>query len=149
MSDLDKKILTLIQDDFPISSRPYAAIGQNVGCSENEALSRVMAMKKAGVIRRIGGNFDSRRLGFVSTLVGMQVPEEHLDRVASLVNSYPQVTHNYERNDRFNLWFTIIARSRRELRRILQEIARAVPEATLVNLPATKVFKLKVRFDPV
>jgi DNA-binding Lrp family transcriptional regulator len=149
MDSLDKKILSLIQDDFPIVSRPYAAIGEKVGCSENEAFRRVMAMKKAGVIRRIGANFDSRRLGFVSTLVGMQVPPQHLERVASLVSSYPQVTHNYERNDDTNLWFTVIAQSRQELERIVREIASRTPEARVLNLPAKKVFKLKVRFEPI
>lgn len=149
MDSLDKKILSLIQDDFPLVSRPYAVIGEKVGCSENGAFRRVMAMKKAGVIRRIGGNFNSRRLGFVSTLVGMQVPPQHLERVASLVSSYPQVTHNYERNDETNLWFTVIAPSKQELEKIVREIASRAPEARVLNLPSKRVFKLKVRFEPV
>jgi DNA-binding Lrp family transcriptional regulator len=148
MDKLDRKILAIIQDDFPLTARPYAVIGERVGCSEEEAFRRVVAMKRAGIIRRIGGNFDSRKLGYVSTLVGMTVPEKELERVAALVSSYPEVTHNYQREDSVNLWFTIVAESRDRMEQILQEIHRNVPEAEMLNLPAKKVFKLKLRFDP-
>jgi len=148
MENIDKNILRLIQEDFPLASRPYAVIGEKVGCSEEEAFRRVMAMKRAGLIRRIGGNFDSRKLGYVSTLVGMRVPEKDLEHVAALVSSYPEVTHNYQREGSVNLWFTLVAESKDRLERILQEIEQKVPEAEMLNLPAKKVFKLKVRFDP-
>ncbi|NQT82360.1 Lrp/AsnC family transcriptional regulator [bacterium] len=148
MDNIDIKILEFIQEGFPLASRPYAAIGEEVGCSEQEAFRRVISMKKAGVIRRIGANFDSRKLGYVSTLVGMRVPEKDLERVAALVNCYPQVTHNYQREDTFNLWFTLVAQSRKELEQIVEEIRMAAPEAELLDLPAKRVLKLRVRFDP-
>lgn len=148
MDDLDKKILAVIQDDFPLASRPYALIGERVGCSEEEAFRRVVAMKRAGIIRRIGGNFDSRKLGHVSTLVGVRVPETDIERVAALVCSYPEVTHNYQREDSVNLWFTIVAKSKDRLEQILREIQERIPEAEMLDLPAKKVFKLKVRFNP-
>jgi len=148
MDELDRNILRLIQEDFPLAPRPYAIVGEKVGCSEEEAFRRIMAMKSAGVIRRIGGNFDSRKLGYVSTLVAMRVPEEAVHRVAALVSSYPQVTHNYQREGPLNLWFTLVAESAAELKRILEEIKSQAPEAELLNLPAKKVFKLRVRFDP-
>ncbi len=148
MDDLDRKILAVIQDDFPLASRPYAVIGQKVGCSEEEVFRRVMAMKREGVIRRIGGNFDSRKLGHVSTLVGLRVPADDIERVAAHISSYPEVTHNYQREDSVNLWFTIVARSRDRLEEILREIRQRLPEVEMLELPAKKVFKLKVRFDP-
>ncbi len=148
MDDLDKKILDLIQEDFPLLPRPYAAIGEKLGCPEQEVFRRVLAMKKSGVIRRIGANFDSRKLGYATTLVGMRVPAEKLEQAAALVSSYPQVTHNYQREGPVNLWFTILAESLRELKRILDEIRVKAPEEEVLNLPAKKVFKLKVRFDP-
>lgn len=148
MDDLDRKILALIQHDFPLVSRPYALIGEKVGCSEEEAFRRVVAMKRAGIIRRIGGNFDSRKLGYVSTLVGIRVPEENLDRVAALVNSYPEVTHNYQREGPVNLWFTLVAESSAQLERILHEIQSRTAQAEMISLPAEKVFKLKVHFEP-
>ncbi len=148
MDDLDRRIIGLIQDDFPLESRPYAVIGERVGCSEEEAFRRVIAMKKAGVIRRVGGHFDSRKLGYVTTLVGMKVPEKDVDRLAALINSYPQVTHNYEREGQVNLWFTLVAESRREIERILDQIKAQAPDAEVFDLPAKRIFKLKVHFDP-
>ncbi len=148
MDTLDAKILALIQDDFPVVLRPYAAIGEKVGCSQEEAFRRVMAMKKAGIIRRIGGSFHSRNLGYVTTLIGVAVPEKDLEGVACLINSYPQVTHNYQREGPVNLWFTIVAESQAELERIIREISARTPQAEMLDLPAEKVFKLKVRFAP-
>jgi DNA-binding Lrp family transcriptional regulator len=147
MDDLDKKILGLVQEDFPLVPQPYAVIGEKVGCSEEEAFRRVRAMKRTGLIRRIGANFDSRKLGYVSTLVAMRVPQKDVEHVAVLVSSYPEVTHNYQREDSVNLWFTLIAESKNRLEQILQEIEQRFPGVEILNLPAKKVFKLKVRFD--
>jgi len=148
MDNLDKKILSLVQVDFPATHRPYAAIGEKVGCSEDEAFRRVMAMKTAGVIRRIGGHLDLRKLGYVSTLVSMSVPEDEVESVAAFVSSYPQVTHNYQREGPVNLWFTLVAESADEVERILHEIKTRAPQAELIDLPAKRVFKLKVHFVP-
>ena len=74
-------------------------------------------------------------------------PTPRFERVAALVSSFPQVTHNYMREDRVNLWFTVIAESEEELNRLLAEIKARVPEAEILNLPAKKVFKLRVQFD--
>jgi DNA-binding Lrp family transcriptional regulator len=150
MDNIDRKILAFVQADFPLVERPYAVIGEKVGCSEEEAFRRVMEMKEAGLIRRIGGSFDSRKLGYVTTLVAMRVPENELERVAGLVNRYPQVTHNYERDGaRFNLWFTVVAESREKLVKILAEIRAEAPGAEMLELPARRLFKLEVRFDPI
>ncbi len=149
MDNLDKKVLALIQEDFPLTHRPYAAIAERAGCTEEEAFRRVMRMKEAGLIRRIGGNFDSHKLGCVTTLVAMRVPEQEAESVAAIVSSYPEVTHNYQREGQFNLWFTVVAESANEMERILHEIGTRVPGAEVLNLPAKKVFKLNVRFEPV
>lgn len=148
MDELDSRILRLIQDDFPLTPRPYAEIGRRVGCSEEEAFRRVLAMKKAGVIRRIGGTFDSRRLGYVTTLVGMQVAQKDIERAAAFVSSFPEVTHNYQREDEIPLWFTLVCNSQRRLQEIIREIDRKFPDARLLDLPAKRIFKLKVHFDP-
>jgi len=147
MDDIDIEILRIIQEGFPLVSRPYAVIGEKAGCSEQEAFRRVMALKEAGVIRRIAASFDSRRLGYVSTLVGMRVPEKHLERVAHIVNGFPQVTHNYQREGPLNLWFTVLAESEERLRRTLDEIKGAAPEAEMFDFPAKRVFKLRVHFE--
>ena len=146
LDELDKAILNEIQSHFPIVSRPYAEVGRRVGVSEEEVIRRVKQMTAAGVIRRIGANFTSRKLGYTSTLCAAQVPEELLARFAQVVNRYPEVTHNYLRRHRYNVLFTLIAESPARLTKILEEISQASGVAEILSLPAREVFKIKVDF---
>jgi DNA-binding Lrp family transcriptional regulator len=144
--DLDRAILNEIQSHFPIVSRPYAEVGKRVGASEDEVVARVLAMAEAGVIRRLGANFTSRKLGYTSTLVAARVAPESLDHFVAVVNRYPGVTHNYLRRHRYNVWFTLIAESEDRLNQILAEISQASEVAEILSLPAQEVFKIKVDF---
>ena len=146
LNDLDRAILNEIQSHFPIDSRPYAEVGRRVGASEEEVLARVTAMAEAGIIRRLGANFTSRKLGYTSTLVAARVTPESLDHFVAVVNRYPGVTHNYLRRHRFNVWFTLIAESEERLNGILEEISAASEVAEILSLPAQEVFKIKVDF---
>jgi DNA-binding Lrp family transcriptional regulator len=145
LDDLDKAILNEIQSYFPIVSRPYAEMGRRVGVPEPEVLARVRAMVEAGIIRRIGANFTSRKLGYTSTLCAASVPLEQVEQFAQTVNRYPGVTHNYLRRHRFNVWFTLIAESPERLEEILGEISR-VTGIQVLSLPAREIFKIKVDF---
>jgi DNA-binding Lrp family transcriptional regulator len=145
LDPLDRAILNEIQSNFPLVSRPYAEMGQRVGVSEAEVMRRVEALQDAGVIRRIGANFTSRKLGYTSTLCAARVPDEDLERFAQVVNHYPGVTHNYLRRHRYNVWFTLIAESEERLQEILEEINRA-SGVHILSLPAKEVFKIKVDF---
>ena len=143
---IDRKILDLIQSGFPIERRPYAKIGQLCGIAEEEAFRRVERMRETGLIRRLGANFQSAGLGFVSTLCAERVPSAKLDVFIERVNAIPGVTHNYEREHEWNIWFTLIAESREESRKILH----ALQEETgveIMDLPATRLFKIRVDFS--
>ena len=146
LTDLDRAILNEIQSHFPIEFRPYAVVGERVGASEAEVLERVAAMTAAGIIRRLGANFASRKLGYTSTLCAARVPADKLEQFVAVVNHYPGVTHNYLRRHRFNVWFTLIAESETRLQEILGEISRASGATELLSLPAQEVFKIKVDF---
>ncbi len=145
LDEVDKAILNEIQSHFPIVSRPYEEVGLRVGAPEAEVIRRVRKMYDAGVIRRIGANFTSRKLGYTSTLCAAMVPEEKLEQLVETVNRYPGVTHNYLRRHRFNVWFTLIAESQERLELILEEISRA-SGVEVLSLPAQEVFKIKVDF---
>jgi len=145
LDDLDRAILNEIQSHFPIVSRPYEEVGGRVGAPEAEVLRRVQAMMDNGVIRRVGANFTSRKLGYTSTLCAAHVPEELLARFVEVVNRYPGVTHNYLRQHHFNVWFTLIAESLARLDQILAEISEA-SGVEVLSLPAQEVFKIKVDF---
>ena len=147
IDDMDKAILNLIQSDFPITPRPYLAIAQRLGFSENDVIKRLGRLKKKGIIRRIGGNFVPEKLGFVSTLCAARVPEDKIQSFAVAVNRYPGVTHNYQRDNKYNVWFTFIAPSMEEIEKNLKNISQQTGIKEIINLPATKVFKIKAHFD--
>jgi DNA-binding Lrp family transcriptional regulator len=144
--DVDKAILNRIQSDFPITSRPYRTIAEDLGLSEGEVLKRVSRLKASGIIRRIGGNFTPEKLGFVSTLCTAKVPEDKISQFAEVVNRYPGVTHNYRRENTFNIWFTFIAPSMDEINTSLKQIAAETGVTDILNLPATRVFKIRAEF---
>lgn len=147
MDELDKTILNRIQTRFPLTSRPYEAIARKVGATESDVLKRVTRLKELGIIRRIGGNFVPGKVGFVSTLCAAQVPDEKLALFTRTVNTYPGVTHNYLRDNPFNVWFTFIAPSMDVIQDNLSQIARKTGVDRILNLPATHVFKIKAKFD--
>lgn len=145
MDDTDKRILDMIQTGFPIAPRPYAVIGQAVGLTESEALARVRALRGKGVIRRIGANFQSAKIGFSSTLCAASVPTDKLDAFISAVNAHPGVTHNYLRQHALNVWFTMIGPSRENIAEALAAIT-AETGISILNLPADRLFKIRVDF---
>ncbi len=145
MDDYDKLILDIIQSNFPIEPRPYAVVGEQVGLTEAEVLARVRKLKGQGVIRRMGANFGSRELGWKSTLCGAEVPQDKLDAFVAEVNSHPGVTHNYLRAHKFNVWFALIAPTDEDIETILADVT-AKTGVPVMNLPASKLFKIKVDF---
>ena len=147
MDQTDRMILNEIQSDFPIVPQPYLELGKRLGLAEQEVLDRVKRLKAEGLIRRIGGNFSSRRLKFSSTLCAAKVPEEKMARFVEAVNSYPGVTHNYLRNHEYNVWFTFIAPTTAYIEDALEEISRSTGVEEIRNLPAVRTFKIKVDFE--
>lgn len=147
MDQTDRDLLNRIQSGFPISDRPYRIIAADFGLSEQEVIERLSKLKKNGVIRRIGANFFPEKLGYVSTLCAARVPGDKIDAFAAAVNRYSGVTHNYQRESRYNIWFTFIAPSREAIAANLKEITEKTGVADILNLPATRVFKIRAKFD--
>ncbi|XPV75278.1 MAG: AsnC family transcriptional regulator [Desulfovibrio sp.] len=145
MDAIDKEILGIIQSGFPLVPRPYAEIAETVGTTEEDVTKRVSALREDGVIRRIGANFQSRKLGWHSTLCAAKVPEDKMDEFVAEVNQHSGVTHNYLRENEFNIWFTYIGPSKEEVIATLDSITEKTGIKVLY-LPATKLFKIKVDF---
>lgn len=147
MNDIDRKLLNEIQSDFPITKRPYKDLGARLNYSEDEILKRIGKLKKEGIIRRIGGNFDSQRLGFATTLCAARVPDDKINRFVKMVNKYPGVTHNYLRDHHYNIWFTFVAPNMKMIDRYIEEIIQDTGVREIINLPAVRTFKILVDFD--
>ncbi len=146
MDDFDRRLLDLLQTDFPIVNTPFAVLAERLGTDEKEVLQRTKDLLAEGLIRRFGVSADSRKLGFVSTLVAARVRQDRLDAVVAVINSFAEVTHNYERDAEFNVWFTVIARHERRRQEVLDAIRAADGVEELIDLPATHVFKINVQF---
>ncbi len=149
MDELDSRILEALQDDFPLSSRPYAILSEKVGISEDEIWGRVERLLDEGIIRRIGASLDSRKLGFSSTLAAVSIEPGKIDRAAEVIGKPVEVTHSYQRNDEFNIWFTVIARDEDRIEEVLARIRSelSLEESKVLNLPMTRLFKLNARFN--
>jgi DNA-binding Lrp family transcriptional regulator len=143
----DRAILNAIQRNFPVTHRPFLALGRRLGMKEKEVLDRVRKMKEAGIIRRIGASFSAGAVGFRSTLCAAKVPSEKIEDFVAVVNAYPGVTHNYERGGDYNIWFTLIAPSRKRIEEALAEISLRTGVKKILNLPATKTVKIAVDFN--
>ena len=142
----DRSLLDLIQTDFPLVRRPYAALGEKLGLSERACYDRVKALKAAGLVRRVGASFDAQRLGYVSTLVAAEVAPDRLDAVAAQVSAFPGVTHNYARSGEMNLWFALVAKDRAEIEAVLANVRGWEGVRRVLELPATKTYKLRAVF---
>lgn len=142
----DRQILDVIQSSFPLAPRPYDEIGKELGMGGEEVFARVGKMREAGVIRRLGANFQSGKIGFKSTLCAAKVPEEAKADFIERVNSLPNVTHNYERDHQYNIWFTLICESREKEAEILAAL-REETGIEIMSLPASRFYKIKVDFQ--
>src|SRR6266540_2412478 len=146
---LDKQLLNEIQWVFPLVNRPYLEISKRYHISENEAMDRIRYMKEIGLIRQINAIFDTRRLGYKSALIAFAVKPDKLEYVSNEVNRHPGVSHNYERNHEFNMWFTLAVPPGSDLKTHLHKLA-ALPGVTKYRLlPTLKLYKIGVRLDMV
>lgn len=143
----DRLILNEIQRNFPVCHRPFLALARRLKLKEKEILQRVQRLKEVGVIRRIGASFSARAVGFHSTLCAAKVPRSRIKEFVAVVNSYPGVTHNYEREGDLNVWFTLIAPSEKKVQQILNQISAKTGVKEILNLPALKTFKIAVDFN--
>ena len=147
MDEIDKKILNILQKEFPLEEQPFSIVGQRCGISEDETISRVRKMKEKGIIRRIGAIFDGAKLGRVSTLCAARVPEDKIDSFIKLVNANKNVTHNYQRNHEYNIWFTVSAANAKELGKFLKEVKEKTGVTDILDMRAVRTFKINAVFD--
>jgi DNA-binding Lrp family transcriptional regulator len=147
MDSIDKQILNIIQKDFPVVKEPFKVVADQVGLSEDEVLKRIKNLKEEGIIRRIGAVFDSKKMGYASTLCTAKVPKEKLKKFVAAVNSYAGVTHNYRRSHEYNMWFTLIAPDQETLKKYLTEMRERTGVTDIICMTATQIFKIDATFE--
>ncbi len=141
------KLLGIVQREIPFTERPFAELGTRIGVSESDVIDTLKELKDEGIIKEVCGVFNSKKFGYVTSLVAMVVEKSKIEEIADLVNSHPGVSHNYLRDHYFNLWFTIVAQSKKLLNKTITKFTRASSINKYMILPSEKEFKIRVNFD--
>lgn len=146
LSSLERRILNLLQKDFPVSEQPYKDMAAELNIKEADLIQYIANMKDAGIIRRIGAIIESRTIGYYSTLCTCRVDNERVDEVAEAINEQKGVTHNYLRDQDYNLWFTLTCASEEKAREIIADLEKetGVP---ILSMPTEQVYKIRVALD--
>jgi siroheme decarboxylase len=144
---IDTQLLNLIQRTFPITERPYLALAEELGIVVQEVIDRIRELRANGFIRSISAIFDPAHLNMKSALVAVRIAPNQLEEIAQVISAFPEVTHSYGRDDEFNLWFTITARSDTRLREIVAAVEKLDGAKQVAVLPTLRKFKLQVQFD--
>ena len=150
LDEIDRKIVQILQDDFPIVEHPWKEVGRKLNITEDQVIQRLKRLNELGITRKIGSIVDASKVGLTSaTLVAMKVPKNKVDKVACTINEYGSISHNYEREHEYNVWFTITAPSNEGLTSILEEIKQktGIHPSNVLNLPTKQRFKINVRFQ--
>jgi len=146
LTSLQVKLCNRLQRGLPICERPFSDIAKQLGVVEEEIIEQSLGLKAQGILRRLGPVINYASLGRVSTLVTAQVEEDKIQAVADVVNALENVSHNYLRAHKFNLWFTLQGETEEEIRETLASLKEKLGIA-FHTLSSLEVFKLDVRFD--
>jgi len=147
LSSTHRRLLTLLQSEFPLTSDPFVTLAERFGDSASVLRRRVADLIESRYVRGIHGVFDSTRLGYHSTLVAARVGEEKIDHAAEIINAHPGVSHNYGRQHEYNLWFTLTAPIEKSLDEAVAALMAKAGVEHFRLLPALRVFKIGVHFD--
>jgi len=149
IDNLDKEILNEIQWSFPLVTRPFDSIAKKFNTTPEIIKERLNNLKEIGVLRQLSAIFDTRKLGYTSSLVAMEIEADKLEYVASQINRHPGVTHNYERDHQFNLWFTLAVPPGIDLNAELDKFNVLKGIIKVRMLPTLQLFKIGVKLDLV
>ena len=149
MDKLDTEILNEIQWTFPLVVKPFDAIATKFAISPDEVKNRLNQLKRKGVLRQLSAIFDTRKLGYTSSLVAMEIEPDKLEYIAHQINKHPGVSHNYEREHQFNLWFTLAVPPGSDLEKELDKFSKLDGIKKTRMLPTLQLFKIGVKLDMV
>lgn len=142
----DRRIINALQGGFPVCERPYAEAAARIGLDEDELLRRLERLLAAGVLTRFGPMYNVEAMGGAFMLAAMRVPEPDFERVAAIVNGFPEVAHNYRREHAFNLWFVLATERPERMAEVASEIERATG-LKVYRLPKLEEFYVGLRFE--
>ena len=147
--DIENELLFEMQNSFPMTEKPFEALAKTLNITESEVLSMVKKLKDEKIIRQTSAIFDTKRLGYKSSLVAFKVDEGKVDEAAKIINAHPGVSHNYLRNHDYNIWFTMAVSpdSKLGLEKTIEILKARTGATDAITLPTLKMFKISVKMD--
>ncbi|MGH8900512.1 MAG: AsnC family transcriptional regulator [Egibacteraceae bacterium] len=147
LDETDQRLLNIIQTEFPLTARPFTALGERLGEPERAVMDRYQRLKDERIIRQVSAIFDTRKLGYRSSLVATAAPEDRVDEAAEVINAHPGVSHNYRRDHEFNIWWTIAVPPHEDLASHVNALHRLCDATSTRVLPTLKLYKIGVDLD--
>ena len=146
MDAVDRAIVNQLQGGFPVCERPYAEAATKLGLTEDELMRRLDVLLEKGTLTRFGPMYHAERLGGALTLAAMKIPAADFERVAEIVNHFPEVAHNYVREHEFNMWFVLATETPERIGEVIDEIEKATGYR-VYNMPKLEEFYVGLRFE--
>ena len=146
---MTEEILLRIQKNIPLTPKPFESIANELGISEKEVIAIIKSQKEQKIIRQTSAIFDTKSLGYKSSLIAFEVNENKIDEAVKIINAHPGISHNYERNHKFNIWFTIAITpdTKMGLQKTVEKLAKLTKANDFIILPTLKLFKISVKLD--
>ena len=142
----DRLLINRLQRGFPLSSRPYREVGQELGLEEGDVIRRLGRLLAEGGLTRLGAILNAPQLGGQRTLAAVAAPPERLEEVIQAINRHPEVSHNYERTHHYNLWFVVSSEEPEAIERVIAEIEEETGLA-VINLPTLEEYRVEFYYE--
>ena len=151
LTDIQARLLNFVQEQIPLVEEPFAAIGQQLGLTEERVLETLRSLKECQhpAIRQVGAIFDTRAMGYRNSLVAAKVEPHRIDAAAAIINAHPGVSHNYQRNHAYNLWYTLAIPpdSRLGLENTVQRLHQESGALQTRLMPTLKLYKIGLKLN--
>lgn len=146
MDEIDKHIINALQGGFPICDAPYQQVAGQLGITEQELIDRLQALLNNGTLTRFGPLYNAEQMGGALTLAAVKAPEQRFDEITEIVNSFPEVAHNYARNHELNMWFVIATETPEEIQQTIAAIEQQTG-LTVYNMPKKKEYFVNLKLE--
>jgi DNA-binding Lrp family transcriptional regulator len=146
MDEIDKQIINALQDGFPICDAPYRQIAAQLGLAEQDLITRLKTLLDNGTLTRFGPLYNAEQMGGALTLAAIKAPIERFDEITEIINSFPEVAHNYARSHELNMWFVIAAETPEQVRQTIDAIEQ-LTGLTVYNMPKNKEYFVNLKLE--
>ncbi|MCK5831164.1 MAG: AsnC family transcriptional regulator [Methylococcales bacterium] len=146
MDHINKQIINMLQKGFPICDSPYQVVAEQIGLTESDLLERIKLLLETGVLSRFGPLYHAEQMGGALTLAAIKAPKQRFDQIAKIVNNFPEVAHNYERNHELNMWFVIATDVPERLTQVIEEIEKKI-ELPVYNMPKINEYFVGLKLE--